>query len=86
MLIGANNINDKTHQMQHYNLQCISVSGVDLALLSLADHHIITFGTFGMWGSLLGSTDGITICPKDYAKTDVGREVKSANLNNWLFL
>ena len=59
--------------------------GVDLALLTLSDHSIITYGTFGLWGSLLGS-NGETICPKDFAKTDVGKEVKGAHLSNWIFL
>ena len=60
-------------------------TGTDLALLSMCDHMIISHGTYGMWGSLLGS-NGETICPKDFAKTDVGKEVKSAHLSNWIFL
>ena len=60
--------------------------GIDLALLSLSDHSIITYGTFAMWGSLLRKKDGLTVCPKDFAKTNVGREVKRANLQNWIFL
>ena len=64
----------------------IFIIGADLALLSLSDHSIITYGTFGMWGSLLGNNNGVTICPKEFAKTDVGKEVKRANLPNWIFL
>jgi hypothetical protein len=28
-------------------------SGIDLALLAQANHSILTYGTFGMWGALL---------------------------------
>jgi hypothetical protein len=28
-------------------------SGLDLALLSQANHSIMTYGTFGMWGTML---------------------------------
>ena len=59
----------------------------DLALLSLSNHSIITFGTFGLWGSLLGYGDSrLTIVPKDYRVTDIGKEVYKAKLPNWIFL
>ena len=44
--------------------------GVDLALLSFSDHSIMTYGTFGIWGSLLGKEDKLTIFPKEFMKTD----------------
>ena len=34
----------------------------------------MTYGTFGMWGSLLGKDDRLTVFPKDFIKTDVGKE------------
>ena len=59
----------------------------DLALLSLSNHSIITFGTFGLWGSLLGNGyNRLTVCPKDYRVTDIGKEVYKAKLPNWIFL
>ena len=61
-------------------------AGADLALLSLSDHNIITFGTFGLWGALLGKDKKITICPKDFAKTDIGKEVHKAKRPDWIFL
>ena len=61
-------------------------AGADLALLSLSDHNIITFGTFGLWGALLGKDNKITICPKDFAKTDIGKEVHKAKRPDWIFL
>jgi hypothetical protein len=61
------------------------LSEVDLALLSLSDHSIITYGKFGLWGSLLGKEHKVTICPKDFMKTDIGMEVHKAKLPNWIF-
>ena len=60
-----------------------------MALLSLSDHSIISYGTFGMWGALLAN-NGETIMSKDFIKTDVGERVKEAvdrhNMTNWTFL
>jgi len=60
-----------------------------MALLSLADHSIISYGTFGMWGSLLANK-GETIMSKDFIKTDVGAQMKKAldvhNITKWTFL
>ena len=35
-----------------------------MALLSLSNHSIVSYGTFGMWGALL-SGRGETVLPKD---------------------
>ena len=59
---------------------------MDLALLSMSDHSIVTYGTFGIWGSLLGNEDKLTIFPKDFIKTDVGKEVNKVKSPNWIFL
>ena len=60
-----------------------------MALLSLSDHSIISYGTFGMWGALLGNK-GETIMSKDSIKTDIGTRVNEAvkkyNITNWTFL
>ena len=70
----------------NFIFQIIFLSEVDLALLSLSNHSIITFGKFGLWGSLLGKEDKLTVCPKDYMKTDIGTEVHRAKFSNWIFL
>ena len=60
-----------------------------MALLSLANHSIISYGTFGMWGALLAN-NGETIMSRDFIKTDIGTKVNEAvnkyNLTNWKFL
>ena len=59
--------------------------GVDLALLSLSHHSIITYGTFSMWGAFF-SSKGEVIMPKDHENTDVGENIKKANIPNWKFI
>jgi hypothetical protein len=56
-----------------------------MGLLSLADHAIVTYGTFGMWGALLAGR-GETIMPKDSLETEVGMAIKRANIPNWTFI
>ena len=63
----------------------VSLLGVDMGLLSLADHAIITYGTFGMWGALLAGR-GETIMPKDNLETEVGMAIRRANIPNWTFI
>ena len=55
---------------------------IDLALLSFADHSIITYGTYGMWGSFLAGR-GETVMPKVFLRTDVGTRILAANLSTW---
>ena len=33
-------------------------------MLSLADHSILSYGTFGIWGALLRKKDGEVVLPK----------------------
>ena len=60
-----------------------------MAILSLANHSILSYGTFGMWGALL-SNNGETIIPKIALKSEVGNEINEAlnghNITNWKFL
>ena len=70
---------------QQYNSSyiffCIHLA-TDLVLLSLADHSILTYGTYGMWGALLAK-GGETIMSKDFLRTDIGNQIATANLTNW---
>lgn len=65
------------------------ILAIDMALLSMSDHSIISYGTFGMWGALLANK-GETIMSKDFIKTDIGERVNEAvkkyNVTNWTFL
>jgi hypothetical protein len=56
-----------------------------MALLSLADHSIATYGTFGMWGALLAG-GGEAIFPKGSLETDFGFAIKRASLPHWKFI
>ena len=60
-----------------------------MAILSLADHSILSYGTFGMWGALLAN-NGETVIPKIALNSTVGRKINKAvekhNLTNWKFL
>ena len=60
-----------------------------MALLSLSDHSIISYGTFGMWGALWANR-GETIMSEDFIKTDIGTRINEAvkkyNISNWTFL
>ena len=61
------------------------IKGLDMALLSLADHSILSYGTFGMWGALLAGKGEVTL-PKDITKTDVGMAMRRAKISTWVFL
>ena len=60
-----------------------------MALLSLADHSILSYGTFGMWGALLAGR-GEVVVKKDFFNTDPGGHIKHAisrhNITNWTSL
>ena len=56
-----------------------------MALLSLADHSIMSYGSFGMWGALLAK-GGETVLPKDIVNTDIGTAIKRAQLSRWTFI
>ena len=57
-----------------------------MALLSLADHSIISHGTFGMWGALLAN-NGEIIMSKELLNTDIGEKMKVTldkyKISNW---
>ena len=66
--------------------------GVDLALLSLCQHVIMTHGTFGLWSTFLSSTENEHIVADEYIKdgsNDSMEELtalKNAHFKNYLFM
>ena len=62
-----------------------TITGVDMALLSLADHSIMSYGSFGMWGALLAK-GGEVVLPKDIINTDIGMAIERAKLSRWTFI
>eukprot|EP00095_Tigriopus_kingsejongensis_P006623 snap_masked-scaffold1387_size43827-processed-gene-0.4 protein:Tk06623 transcript:snap_masked-scaffold1387_size43827-processed-gene-0.4-mRNA-1 annotation:"galactoside 2-alpha-l-fucosyltransferase 2-like" len=65
-------------------LQTGSDIGIDMGLLSKANHSILTYGTFGMWGALLAG--GRTILPRGYEAMKEVKEIQRAHLPAWTFL
>ena len=60
-----------------------------MALLSLADHSIISYGTFGLWGAILAGR-GEVVVSKDFFNTIPGGHISDAisrqNITNWTSL
>jgi hypothetical protein len=55
--------------------------------MSQSNHTIMSFGTFGLWGSLLASEDGKVVFPAGkYAKVIPMREMILTNVSNWIGL
>ena len=61
------------------------IKGIDMALLSFANHSIITYGTFAMWSALF-SRKGEVVMPEDHVKTELGRKIQMAKIPNWNFI
>ena len=70
----------------------LKILAIDMALLSLSDHSILSYGTFGLWGALLANRlkSGETVMAKDFLQTDIGEKLQWAlethTTKNWTFL
>jgi hypothetical protein len=53
-------------------------------MLSQANHSILSYGTFGMWGALLAG--GETLMPLSHIETKESLEIKEANMPGWSFI
>ena len=60
--------------------------GHDLAMLSLANISVLTYGTFGLWGAFLGNVEEIIVSQHMFKETKEGYELKEANLSNVVVL
>ena len=62
---------------------------MDLALLAHADHSILSYGTFGVWGALLAK-DGEVCMAAGYSSHRINQETDDAKsiglLKNWFYL
>ncbi len=68
----------------YYQIRVNFFSGIDLALLSYANHSIMTYGTFGMWGALLAG--GQATLPATHTRSKESQEILTGNVNGWIFL
>ena len=53
---------------------------VVMAMLSLSEGSILTYGTFGLWGALLRRNLNIIIAPKEFLNTKIGFYLSTANI------
>jgi hypothetical protein len=59
--------------------------GIDLALMSQANHSIMTYGTFSMWGALLAG--GLVVYPKSHVRVEtMKRYIRPADPQNFILL
>ena len=68
-------------------------SAIDLALLSMCDHIIISHGTFGLWAAFLASSKNTHIMAQITSDKEDSSEVieeiaivKQANVSNFIFM
>ena len=80
----SNNINDifvLAGSQRDTSLSDIDALGLDFGLLTLSQHLVISYSTFGMWAGHLNS--GMTIM--SLGLEGMEEKVKNANLTNWHF-
>jgi hypothetical protein len=65
-------------------MKFFNFSGIDLALLSCANHSIMTYGTFGMWGAIMAGVQATL--PATHKKSKESQETLAGNLKGWIFL
>ena len=58
--------------------------GNDLCLLSMVNHSIMSYGSYGMWGALLAG--GKTVMPEHFKEVKESKEIIIAALPGWVFL
>jgi hypothetical protein len=58
--------------------------GIDLALMMQANHSIMSYGTFGMWGALLAGGQ-VTVPNTHYYEGSI-QYIVQANLTNFVFI
>ena len=56
------------------------LSGHDLALLTMANYSVLSYGTFGLWGALLANPKEIIVSKNMMTETKEGYELSQAKL------
>ena len=66
----------------------VTQKAVDLRILSLCQHSIITYGTFGIWSALLRADGGEVVMADGYAEDMPGEveDMRRAKLEGWRFM
>ena len=89
MVFGISNKENR----EYFQISYIFFAGIDMALLSMCDHVIISHGTFGIWAAFLASSNNshimAEILPNKKKQNQVMEEIvamKQANLSNFIFL
>jgi hypothetical protein len=71
-------------QFKQYLKKLFHISGIAMALLSQANHSIMSYGTFGTWGALLAG--GQVLMPESHIVEATLQCIKSANMSNFIFI
>jgi hypothetical protein len=71
-------------QFKQYLKKLFHFSGIAMALLSQANHSIMSYGTFGTWGALLAG--GQVLMPESHIIEATLQCIKSANMSNFVFI
>jgi len=58
--------------------------GIDMLTLSLTNHTILTYGTYGQWGAFFSG--GQAVWPKSHEDTNELKEVTKAEIPGWTFI
>ena len=56
-----------------------------MAILIQAQFHMLTYGTYGMWGALLSHSKTV-LMPSGYERNDVTHAIAKANMTGWKFV
>jgi len=58
--------------------------GIDMVLLGLANHTILTYGTFGQWGTIFSG--GQAVWPKSHQDLKESLEITNSKMKGWTFI
>ena len=69
------------------HVEATDLVGFDLCVLAQADHSIHTYGTFGLWGSLLAGGDVVVSKGRNMETVTEEDEIyMKSSMPNWLYV